>query len=178
MLAIAVVGLLVNLVAAWVLIRSGGESLNVRAALRHVLGDLAGSVGVIFAAGVIILTGWEQIDAIVSILISLLIAASAWSVLKEAVDVLLESAPSGMEPEEIGMAMAAHGGVEEVHDLHIWQITSGFPTLSAHVLVGPDADCHGIRLELEALLREDFEIEHTTLQVEHTVDPAPLRIDV
>jgi cobalt-zinc-cadmium efflux system protein len=76
------------------------------------------------------------------------------------------------------MAMAAHGGVEEVHDLHIWQITSGFPTLSAHVLVGPDADCHGIRLELEALLREDFEIEHTTLQVEHTVDPAPLRIDV
>jgi cobalt-zinc-cadmium efflux system protein len=178
MLAIAVVGLLVNLVAAWVLIRSGGESLNVRAALRHVLGDLAGSVGVIFAAGVIILTGWEQIDAIVSILISLLIAASAWSVLKEAVDVLLESAPSGMEPDEIGMAMAAHGGVEEVHDLHIWQITSGFPTLSAHVLVGPDADCHGIRLELEALLREDFEIEHTTLQVEHTVDPAPLRIDV
>jgi len=177
MLLIALVGLLVNVVAAWVLMRSGGESLNVRAALRHVLGDLAGSVGVIVAAGVIILTGWQQIDAIVSILISLLIAASAWSVLREAVDVLLESTPGGMDAEEIGMAMAGHEGVDPVHDLHVWQITSGFPTLSAHVLTGPDADCHRIRFELEALLLERFGIEHTTLQVDHTVEARPLRIE-
>ncbi len=177
MLLIAIAGLIVNLVAAWVLTRSGGESLNVRAALRHVLGDLAGSVGVIVAAGVIIITGWEPIDAIVSILISLLIAASAWSVLREAVDVLLESAPAGMDTEEIGMAMAAHSGVDEVHDLHVWQITSGFPTLSAHVLVSQESDCHAIRLELEQLLHERFELDHTTLQVDHRADRSPLSIE-
>ncbi len=176
MLLVAIAGLAINIAAAWVLIRSGGESLNVRAALRHVLGDLAGSVGVIVAALVIILTGWQPVDAIVSILISLLIAASAWSVLREAVDVLLESAPEGLDTEQIGMAMAGHPGVDEVHDLHVWQITSGFPTLSAHVLVGAGADCHGIRLDLERLLHDRFEIDHTTLQVDHSVDHSPLRI--
>ncbi len=176
MLLVAIAGLAVNIAAAWVLIRSGGESLNVRAALRHVLGDLAGSVGVIVAALVIILTGWQPVDAIVSILISLLIAASAWSILREAVDVLLESAPEGLDTEQIGMAMAGHPGVDEVHDLHVWQITSGFPTLSAHVLVGAGADCHGIRLDLERLLHDRFEIDHTTLQVDHSVDHSPLRI--
>lgn len=177
MLLVAIAGLVVNIAAAWVLTRSGGESLNVRAALRHVLGDLAGSVGVIFAALVIILTGWQPVDAIVSILISLLIAASAWSILREAVDVLLESAPGDLDTEQIGMAMAGHPGVDEVHDLHVWQITSGFPTLSAHVLVGAGADCHGIRLELERLLHDRFEIDHTTLQVDHSVDQSPLHID-
>lgn len=176
MLLIAVAGLVVNLVAARILVRSGGESLNVRAALRHVLGDLAGSAGVIVAALIIIVTGWQPVDAIVSILISVLIAASAWSVLREAVDVLLESAPEGFDTEEIGMAMAGQSGVDEVHDLHVWQITSGFPTLSAHVLVAAGADCHGIRLELERLLRERFEIKHTTLQVDHSPDRSPLRI--
>jgi len=177
MLLVAIAGLVVNIAAAWILTRSGGESLNVRAALRHVLGDLAGSVGVIFAALVIILTGWQPVDAIVSILISLLIAASAWSILREAVDVLLESAPDDLDTEQIGMAMAGHPGVDEVHDLHVWQITSGFPTLSAHVLVGAGADCHGIRLELERLLHDRFEIDHTTLQVDHSVDQSPIHID-
>lgn len=176
MLVIAVIGLGANLVAGYVLYRASGDSLNVKAALRHVLADVAGSVGVIAAAGIILVTGWEQADAIVSILISVLIAASAWSILRESVDVLLESAPKGTDPEEIGMAMAGRRGVEQVHDLHIWQITSGFPTLSAHVLVGPGADCHGIRRELELMLAERFEIRHTTLQVEHTVvqEPVPL----
>jgi len=177
MLAIAVGGLLVNVAAAWVLIRSGGESLNVRAAVRHVLGDLAGSVGVIVAAGVIILTGWDPIDAIVSILISVLIAASAWSILKEAVEVLMEAAPSGLDAGELGYAMAAEDGVEQVHDLHVWQITSGFTSLSAHVLVAAGADCHGIRQRLESMLGERFEIEHTTLQVEHLSRQSPLKIE-
>ncbi len=176
MLAIAVLGLVVNLIAARVLMRSGGESLNLRAALRHVLGDLAGSVGVIVASLVIILTGWDPIDAIVSMLIAVLIAASAWSVLKEAVEVLLEAAPADLNANEIGEAMAAHAGVAQVHDLHVWQITSGFPSLSAHVLVGTEADCHAIRLRLEVLLRERFEIEHTTLQVEHLPADTPLSI--
>ncbi len=176
MMVIAIAGLLINLIAARVLYRAGGDSLNVKAALRHVIADVAGSVGVIIAAGVIILTGWEPIDAIVSILISLLIAASAWSVLRESVDVLLESTPEGMDAEEVGMAMASMPKVEQVHDLHIWQITSGFPTLSAHVLVGPGADCHGARRDLEVMLHDRFEIDHTTLQVEHVPSNEPLTI--
>ncbi|MGA7397465.1 MAG: cation diffusion facilitator family transporter [Solirubrobacterales bacterium] len=177
MLAIAVAGLLINLVTAWVLYRSAGESLNVKAALRHVMADVAGSVGVIIAALIILATGWQAADAIVSILISILIAASAWSILRESVDVLLEAAPEGMDTEEIGYAMAAVPNVDQVHDLHVWQITSGFPTLSAHVLVGAGKDCHGARRDLEILLKDQFQIEHTTLQVEHTVSKEPLRID-
>jgi len=176
MMAIAVLGLIINVVAFLVLWKGGGESLNVRAALRHVLGDLLGSVGVIIAAGVILVTGWEPIDPIVSILISILIVASAWSVLKESVDVLLEAAPKGIDTQEVGMAMAGVAGVEQIHDLHIWQITSGFPSLSAHVLVGADLDCHRVRLELDSLLKEQFEIEHSTLQLEHAGDGKPLEI--
>ena len=168
MLTVAIIGLGVNLLAAWVLYRSSGESLNVKAALRHVLADLAGSVGVIIAAVVIMLTGWEAADPIISILISLLIVASAWSILRDSVDVLLEAVPRGLDAEKIGMAMASVPEVEQVHDLHVWEITSGFPSLSAHVLVGKDSDCHAARAEIEAVLHDEFEIDHVTLQVEHS----------
>ena len=168
MLTVAIIGLGVNLLAAWVLYRSSGESLNVKAALRHVLADLAGSVGVIVAAVVIMLTGWEAADPIISILISLLIVASAWSILRDSVDVLLEAVPRGLDAEKIGMAMASVPEVEQVHDLHVWEITSGFPSLSAHVLVGKDSDCHAARAEIEAVLHDEFEIDHVTLQVEHS----------
>ena len=168
MLTVAIIGLGVNLLAAWVLYRSSGESLSVRAALRHVLADLAGSVGVIVAAVVIMLTGWEAADPIISILISLLIVASAWSILRDSVDVLLEAVPRGLDAEKIGMAMASVPEVEQVHDLHVWEITSGFPSLSAHVLVGKDSDCHAARAEIEAVLHDEFQIDHVTLQVEHS----------
>lgn len=176
MLAIAFAGLLVNLLAAWVLSRSSGDSLNVKAALRHVFADVAGSVGVILAAVVILLTGWDPADAIISVVISLLIAASAWSILRESVDILLEAAPSDLDTEEIGKAMAAVEAVEEVHDLHVWEITTGMPMLSAHVLVGPQTDCHRARLLTEVMLRERFGIDHSTLQVEHLVSSDPLEI--
>ena len=168
MLTVAIIGLGVNVLAAWVLYRSSGESLNVKAALRHVLADLAGSVGVIIAAVVIMLTGWEAADPIISILISLLIVASAWSILRDSVDVLLEAVPRGLDAEKIGMAMASVPEVEQVHDLHVWEITSGFPSLSAHVLVGKDSDCHAARAEIEAVLHDEFEIDHVTLQAEHS----------
>lgn len=177
MLAIALVGLAVNLIAAWILARASGDSLNVKAAFRHVLADIAGSLGVILAAGVILATGWEAADPIISIVISVLIAASAWSVVRESVDILLEAAPSGLDTEEIGNAMAAEPRVEQVHDLHVWEITSGMPMLSAHVLVGAHADCHRARLVIEAMLHERFGIEHTTLQVEHLVGDEPLEIE-
>jgi cobalt-zinc-cadmium efflux system protein len=170
MLAIAVVGIVVNLAAGWVLYGSRGESLNVDAAFRHVLADLLGSFGVVIAAVVILTTGWLQADPLVSILIGLLVLASAWTILRDSTEILLESTPRGMDAEELGRRLASAPGVVEVHDLHVWTITSGFPALSAHVLVRPGDDCHGRRRELERLLHDEFGIEHTTLQVDHAAE--------
>ena len=170
MMAVAVVGLLVNVAGAAVLSRSGGESLNVEGALRHVLADLLGSVGVIVAAGVILLTGWRYADPLVSAVIGVLVLASSWKLLRDSTNILLETTPRDVDAEQVGRKMAATPGVQEVHDLHIWTITSGFPALSAHVLVGRDENCHARRRDLEAVLARDFGIEHTTLQVDHAGD--------
>jgi cobalt-zinc-cadmium efflux system protein len=167
MLVIACGGLAVNVGAAAILRSAGTESLNVAAALRHVFADLAGSVGVIAAALIILTTGWEYADPLVSVLIGLLVVASSWSIIRDAVTILLEASPRGLNVEEIGTAMVTVPGVIEVHDLHVWTITSGFPALAAHVTVDRDADCHAKRRELEALLAERFGLRHTTLQVVH-----------
>jgi cobalt-zinc-cadmium efflux system protein len=167
MLAIAVIGLFVNVGAAAVLSRSRGGSLNLEAAFRHVLADLLGSAGVITAALVIVLTGWLYADPLISVLIGLLILVSAWTILRDSTRILLEATPRGLDSIEIGTALAAVEGVVDVHDLHVWTITSGFPALSAHVLVRAGDDCHAIRRRLEVLLDERFQIEHTTLQVDH-----------
>ena len=176
MLLVALVGLAVNVVAASILMRAAGESLNVQAALRHVFADLASSVGVAIAAIVILLTGWEQADPIAGMAIALLILASTWSILRDSVVILLEATPSGIDAREVGRRMAAAEGVVEVHDLHIWTITSGFPALSAHVLVARGDDCHARRLELEQMLAGKFGLEHTTLQVEHVGEQRGLQI--
>jgi cobalt-zinc-cadmium efflux system protein len=167
MLLVGVVGLGVNVLAAWLMVRSGGDSLNVRAATRHVLADLLGSAGVILAALIVLTTGWVKADPAVSVLIGILVLASSWSVLRESVGILLESTPPGIDAEEVGRTMVSLDGVREVHDLHIWTITSGFPALSAHVIVDRGADCHGLRAELEWLLHDRYGLDHTTLQVEH-----------
>lgn len=172
MLAVAVVGLLVNVAGATILSRSGGESLNVQGALRHVLADVAGSIGAIAASIVIITTGWVYADPLISALIGLLVLGSSWKLLRDSVNVLLEQAPRGLEVEKIGTSMVRTEGIEEVHDLHVWTITSGFPALAAHVLVGGDQDCHALRRNLEKLLANEFGIEHTTLQVDHVGDHA------
>ena len=167
MLAIAVGGLLVNLVAARILGAHSGESLNVAAALRHVIADLLGSAGVILAAVIILATGWDYADPAVSVAIGVLILASSWTILRDSVQILLEGSPPGMNVEAVGAAMAAVPGVHEVHDLHVWTITSGFPALAAHVLVDRETDCHATRRELERMLAARFGLEHTTLQVDH-----------
>ena len=167
MLVVAIVGLLVNAVAMGVLLRSERDSLNVQAALRHVLADLLGSVGVVVAALIIVTTGWERADPIVSAAIALLVLASSWGVLRDSVSILLEAAPRGVDAKQVEDAIVRSPGVVSVHDLHVWTITSGFPALSAHVLVGAGEDCHGRRRELELLLQERFGIDHTTLQVDH-----------
>jgi cobalt-zinc-cadmium efflux system protein len=177
MLVVALVGLVVNVVAAAILARAGRDNLNVRAAFRHVLADLAGSVGVAVAALVVLATGWDRADPVAGMAIGVLILASSWSIVRDSVSILLEATPSGIEADEVGRRMAAMEGVVEVHDLHIWTITSGFPTLSAHVLVRRGDDCHQRRRELELLLAREFGLEHTTLQVEHVGESSGLQIE-
>ena len=170
MLAVAVTGLAVNVAGFTILARSSGESLNLQGAARHVLADLLGSVGAIAAAIIVITTGWRYADPIISVFIGLLVLASSWKLLRDSVNILLEKSPPGLDADEIGRSMVRAEGVSEVHDLHVWTITSGFPALAAHVLVERDEDCHARRRELEGLLHDEYGIDHTTLQVDHAGD--------
>ncbi|HSI96850.1 MAG TPA: cation diffusion facilitator family transporter [Gaiellaceae bacterium] len=167
MLVIALAGLGVNVAAGAILYRSRGSSLNVEAAFRHVLADLLGSLGVAAAAVTILLTGWLQADPVVSVLIGVLVLVSSWTILRDSTSILLEATPRGVDSRAVGARLAGSSGVVEVHDLHIWTITSGFPALSAHVLVDRGEDCHQRRRELERVLADEFGIVHTTLQVDH-----------
>jgi cobalt-zinc-cadmium efflux system protein len=176
MLAVACIGLVVNVTAIAILRRAGGESLNVSAAMRHLLADLLGSVGVIAAAVVILLTGWQYADPLAGAAIGVLVLASSWTIIRDSVEVLLEGSPRNLDVAEVGHAMAGVDGVVEVHDLHVWTITSGFPALAAHVVVGADDDCHAKRRELERLLGDRFGLDHTTLQVDH-VSPRLLQLE-
>jgi cobalt-zinc-cadmium efflux system protein len=166
-LVVGAAGLLLNLAAARVLYGRGSQSLNVQGALRHVLADVLGSVGVIAAGAIVLATGWDRADPIVGLGIGVLILVSSWTLLRDSVGILLEATPRELDAEEIGRAMVSIPDVQEVHDLHVWTITSGFPSLSAHVLVAPGADCHAKRRELDRMLAESFDLTHTTLQVEH-----------
>ena len=166
-LPVALAGILVNLVVVALLARAERQSLNVRGAYLHVVTDAAAFAGTALAAGLILVTGWDRFDALASLLVAGLAVAAAWSLLRESGRIFLEGAPASAPPREVGTALASHPGVVDVHDLHVWTVTSGFPALSAHVLVEPGADCHRIRLELESVLRERFGVDHTTLQVDH-----------
>ncbi|HEX7255538.1 MAG TPA: cation diffusion facilitator family transporter [Gaiellaceae bacterium] len=167
MLLVATIGLVGNLVAAGILARTAHSSINMQAALRHVIADALGSTGVVAAALVILLTGWRYADPAVGALIAVLVLASSWSVLRDSVQILLEGTPSGIDAGALGRRLSGMEGVVDVHDLHVWTITSGFVALSAHVLVEPGDDCHARRRELERVLAEEYGIEHTTLQVDH-----------
>jgi cobalt-zinc-cadmium efflux system protein len=166
-LVVGLTGAAVNVGAAWALSRAERRSLNVEGARAHVLTDLYASLGAALAGLVVLTTSFERADVIVALLVAALMVRSGFSLLGQATGVLLEAAPRGLDPDAIGHALAAHPGVREVHDLHVWEVTSGFPALSAHVLVPPDADCHARRAELELMLAERFGLEHVTLQVEH-----------
>jgi cobalt-zinc-cadmium efflux system protein len=173
---VALGGVVVSLVISALLARAQGESLNVRAAYLHVVTDVAAFVGTGIAAGLIVATGWDRFDPVASMLVAGLLARGSYVLLKETTLIFLEGAPASAPPDEVGRAIAAQSGVVEAHDLHVWTVTSGFPALSAHVLVEPGADCHRIRLELERMLRERFGLDHTTLQVEHVGSSEGLEI--
>lgn len=175
-LVVGLAGAGVNVGAAWALSRAERRSLNVEGARAHVLTDLYASLGAALAGLLVLTTGFERADVIVALLVAALMVRSGFSLLGQATAVLLEAAPRGLDPDAIGHALAAQPGVREVHDLHVWEVTSGFPALSAHVLVPPDADCHARRAELELMLAERFGLEHVTLQVEHESDGGLLDI--
>jgi cobalt-zinc-cadmium efflux system protein len=171
-LVVALIGIGVNVLATWQLAGANRRSLNVEGSFQHLLTDLYAFIATAIAGGVILATGWVRADPVAALFVAALMLRAAWALLRDSGRVLLDIAPAGLPVEEIGNAMATHPGVVQVHDLHVWEVTTEFPTLSAHVLVEPGADCHGIRRELEGLLRDRFGIEHTTLQVDHA--PAKL----
>jgi cobalt-zinc-cadmium efflux system protein len=169
-LVVALAGIVVNLAATWVLSKASRESMNVEGAFRHILTDLAAFVFTALAGLLIVTTGFRRADGIASLVIAAIMLIAAYGLLRDSGRVFLEAAPRGLDPGTIGRAMAGHAGVNEVHDLHVWELGSGFPSLSAHVLVSTDVDCHAVRQKLETLLRSEFSINHTTLQVEHEGD--------
>jgi cobalt-zinc-cadmium efflux system protein len=166
-IVVGALGAVVNVAAFWALSRSERQSMNVAGARAHVLADLYGSLAAIGAGVVIAAGGPARVDAIAALSVAALMLRSGWLLLRDSARVLLEAAPHGIDPEEVGMTLASQKGVVEVHDLHVWEVTAGFPALAAHVVVAADDDCHGCRRELQELLRERFGIRHTTLQVDH-----------
>jgi cobalt-zinc-cadmium efflux system protein len=173
-IVVGAVGALVNVAAAWALSRAQRQSLNLAGARAHVLTDLFGSVAAVLAGLIIVVTGFRLADPLAALAVVALMLRSGWSLLRDASQVLLEGAPAGVDPDDVGRAIAAAPGVVEVHDLHVWEVTTGFPALAAHVVVAPDEDCHARRRELQALLADRFDIDHVTLQVDHAANPSTL----
>jgi cobalt-zinc-cadmium efflux system protein len=168
-LVVALAGILVNLAAVLVLSGANRASLNLEGSYQHILTDLLSFIGTAIAAVVILATGFQRADPLVSLLIAALMVRSGAQLVRASGRIFLEAAPAGLDPQAIGTALVAQEGVVEVHDLHVWEVSSGFPALSAHVLVAADSDCHQARRGMEAMLRERFALDHTTLQVDHAV---------
>jgi cobalt-zinc-cadmium efflux system protein len=176
MLIVAVGGLCINLASLWILSSGRRDNLNVRGAFLHVMTDTLGSIGAIASALLIGAFGWKWADPVASILIAILIVASAWPVLREAISIIMESAPKDVNVYEVQKAIAETNGVVDVHDLHIWSITSGKTCLSAHVVIGNDGDQQVTLIALKDLLRERFAIRHVTIQIEQIdLDKHPSR---
>ncbi len=176
-LIVALVGIVVNLVAARLLAGAERRSLNVEGAFLHVVTDLFAFIATGVAGAVILIWGLERADGIASLLIAALMLWAAYGLLRESGRVFMEAAPRGLDPEAIGKALVAEAGVIEVHDLHVWEVTTGMPAISAHMIVGQDADCHEARFRAARLLADRFGVEHSTLQVEHESGDELLQIE-
>ena len=176
-IAVGIVGGLANAGAAWALMKANRESLNVEGAVLHNLADLYSSIAAAIAGVIIVTTGFMQADAIAALTVCFLMLYGGWGLLRDSGRILLEGTPKGLDAQKIGSTLAAHPGVVEVHDLHVWEVTSGFPALSAHVIVPAGEDCHQRRRELQEQLTERFGIEHATLQVEHERAEQLLEVD-
>jgi cobalt-zinc-cadmium efflux system protein len=167
MLGVAGAGFVVNMIAAAILHRSSGHSLNLRGAYLHVIGDLLGSVGAIAAAIVILTTGWVTADPLISCAVGALILFGSWRLVRESVDILLEAVPSHLNLDAIRASILRVPGVEEVHDLHVWTLTSGFLAMSGHAIIADPSNHRAVLDAIHARMHEDFGISHVTVQVEH-----------
>lgn len=163
----ALTGIAVNIAAAWLISKANRTSLNVEGAFQHVLNDLYAFIATAIAGLVVLLTGLDRADAVATLVVAALMIKAGYALVKESSRIFLEAAPSSLDPDLIGPAMASRPAVSEIHDLHVWDVTSGSPALSTHVLVDAAADCHAVRRDLEAVLQADYAIHHTTLQVDH-----------
>ncbi len=163
----AIAGIGINILAAWAISKANRSSLNVEGAYQHILNDLYGFIATAVAGAVIVFTGFTRADAIASLIVVVLMVKAGYGLLRDSGRIFLEAAPAGIDPDALADKLLAQPSIVEVHDLHVWVITSSQPALSAHILVEPSADCHGARVQLEALLRDDYHITHTTLQVDH-----------
>lgn len=177
-LIVALCGIPVNLVAARVVAGADRTSVNVEGAYQHVVTDLYAFIGTAIAAIVILTTGFNRADPIAALFVAALMARASWSLLRASARIFFEAAPEGVDVAEVGRTLVGEHGVTEVHDLHVWELTSGFPALSAHVVVGNHEDCHDARARLADVLHARFGIDHVTLQVEHeqgllTIEPRP-----
>ncbi len=166
-LTTALVGVVVTLAATWMISRANRSSLNVEGAFQHILTDLYAFLATAVAGVIIMVTGFERADAIATLVVVALMVKEGVGLVRASSRIFLEAAPADIDPAAVGVGMAARDGVVEVHDLHIWEITSGSPALSAHVLVEPGRDCHAVRQDLAQWLAADHHIEHATLQVDH-----------
>jgi cobalt-zinc-cadmium efflux system protein len=168
MTLVAAAGLAVNLLCAWLLNPHAGSSLNLRGAFLHVLSDLLGSIGAIGAGATMLLTGWYLADPLISAGIGVLIIGSSWELIRESVDILMEAVPRHVDIDAVRRALAEVPGAVEVHDLHVWTLTTGREALSAHVVVAGGADADDVLDSLQRVSAERFRIEHVTIQIEKT----------
>ncbi|EFL09010.1 cation efflux system protein [Streptomyces sp. AA4] len=166
-LVTALAGIVVNVAASWCISRANRSSLNVEGAFQHILNDLYAFIATAVAGAVVWWTGFARADAIAALVVAALMAKAGWGLVRESGRIFLEAAPAGIDPGAVGEQVASVPDVVQVHDLHIWQITSGEPALSAHVLVRPAADCHAVRAGIEEIMRSRHRLDHTTLQVDH-----------
>ena len=176
-LGVALAGVAVNVAATLLIARAGGghgapRNLNLAGAFRHIVTDLYAFAATAVAGMIIVLTGFDRADAIATLVVVALMVYAGAGLIKQSGRIFLEAAPAGLDPAVVGAAMAIRPHVTEVHDLHIWEITSGMPAASAHVLVAPGEDCHAVRADLEAYLSREYGITHATLQVDHAGLPA------
>ncbi|MBA3309193.1 MAG: cation transporter [Nocardioidaceae bacterium] len=172
-LVTAVIGIAVNVAATWLISRANRASLNVEGAFQHILNDLFAFIATAVAGLVVLLSGWTRADAVAALVVAALMVKGGWGLLRDSWRVFLEAAPRGMDVAAIDADLHAVEGVVEIHDLHVWDVTSGFPALSAHVLVEVGCDCHERRQTITSLLADRYGIDHTTLQIDH---PAPAAV--
>ncbi|WP_326733250.1 cation diffusion facilitator family transporter [Streptomyces phaeochromogenes] len=170
-------GIAMNTAATWLLSKANRSSLNIEGAFQHLLNDLYAFIGTTIAGLIVWLTGWARADAIAALLVAALTLKAGWGLVRGSGRVFMEAAPTGVRPDEVGARTAALDHVVEVHDLHIWEVTSSFPGLSAHILVVPGADCHAVRLDAEQMLHDAYGIGHTTRQVDHAISEPVAPVD-